>query len=262
MHDERAMPGQPTWAEMAGPHIARYVFASEFARSRRVLDAGFGAGYGSAILAGAGAASVTAADVDSDAVRQAQQRFAGTGVEFVLDDCQELAKLSGPFDVVCSFEMIEHLPEPERFLRSAARVLASEGLLLISTPDRASSPPEVGGRPRNPFHLREWYRDEFAALLADWFDDVELRVQVESVSLGRQVEAVSALCQCLMWANPLATFLWRKLSKDARGERSWKKLKGLAAGSPSDFPIVPLSLAEVYGHSMFHVALCRRPRRR
>lgn len=254
------MPGQPTWAELAGRHIARYALASDHVRARRVLEAGFGAGYGAMILAEAGAAAVTAVDIDSRAVRQAQQRFSDPRVQFLLDDCQRLTQAPGPYDVVCCFETIEHLPEPQRFLEAVVRVLAPDGLLVISTPDRASSPPQVDNRPRNPFHLREWYRDEFAALLGGWFQSIEMRCQVESVSLVRRTEAVAALRQALMLANPLSTLLWRKLSVGKGHERSWKKLEALAAGSPSDYPVVPLNLIDVYGRPLCHVALCRRPR--
>lgn len=256
------MPGQPTWADLAGCHLARYAFASEYVRARRVLDAGFGAGYGAVMLAAAGATSVAAVDIDAEAVRRAKQRFAGAGVEFVFDDCQQLTQVVGPFDVVCCFETIEHLPDPEKFLQAVARVLHADGLLLISTPDRAVSPPAVGDRPRNPFHLREWYRDEFAALLSGWFEEVELRAQVEATAVARRAEAVAALRHGLLWANPLTTFLWRKLALGARGERAWKNLEGLATGGPSDYPIVPLYLVDAFGHPLYHVALCRRPRRK
>jgi protein-L-isoaspartate O-methyltransferase len=43
---ERLVPGEPEWAEFSAPHLARYLFAAEYARGRRVLDAGTGSGYG------------------------------------------------------------------------------------------------------------------------------------------------------------------------------------------------------------------------
>lgn len=262
MFDERAVPGEPTWAEMAAPHVARYAFAAEHARVRRVLDAGSGAGYGAAILAEGGAASVVGVDLDPEMVAQARQRFGGAAVEFLVDDCQQLSRAGGPFGVVCNFENIEHLPHPEQFLEAAARVLEPDGLLIVSTPDRAATPPFVDGRPRNPFHLHEWYRDEFAAILAPWFEQVDMRAQVESLSIVRRNEAVAALRRGLMWANPLVSFLWRKLSRGESGRRSWRELEGLAAGGASDYPIVPLALLGVFGRPWCHVALCRKPRRR
>lgn len=261
MFDERAMPGESTWAELSGPHLARYHFAVEFARGRRVLDAGCGGAYGTALLAAGGAGRVVGIDLEAEAVGRARQRFGAPGIEFLVDDCQQLAGAGGPFDLVCSFENIEHLPEPERFLEAAGRVLAPDGLLLVSTPDRAVTPPFVGGRPRNPFHLHEWYRDEFAAMLGRWFDAVEMRVQVESHAVVRRSAALRALRRLLMWTNPLSAFAWRKLSRDSQGRRSWRALEGLADGGPGDYPIVPLGLAEVFGRPWCHVALCRNPRR-
>ena len=246
---------------MAGPHIARYTFAVEHARGRRVLDAGSGAGYGAAILAEGGAARVVGVDLDPEMVAQARQRFVHRAIEFLVDDCQELSRAGGPFDLVCNFENIEHLPRPEQFLEAAARVLERDGVLIVSTPDRAATPPFVEGRPRNPFHVHEWYREEFAAILAPWFEEVEMRAQVESLAVGRRTEAVAALRRGLMWVNLPVSFLWRKFSRGASGRRSWRELEGLAAGGAGDYPIVPLGLVGVFGRSWCHVAICRGPRR-
>lgn len=51
MNVERAEPGTPQWAELAAPHLARYLFAAERVAGRRVLDLGSGAGYGAAAQA-------------------------------------------------------------------------------------------------------------------------------------------------------------------------------------------------------------------
>jgi SAM-dependent methyltransferase len=256
---ERAVPGDPLWAELAAPHLARYLFAMDYARGRRVLDAASGSGYGAGLLRWGGAASVVGVDLDAAAVAEAQKRFGGDGVEFLADDCEALTRLSGPFDLICNFETIEHLERPERFLAAAARLLAPGGTLLTSTPDRAVSPPPVAGRPRNRFHVNEWYREEFRQLLAAQFTEIEIRAQVRGTALESREAAVAALREGLLWSNPLAIFLWRKFPRRG-GRRPWKQLAGLAAGSPGDYPIVPWEIASLLGTPCFHVAICCGPK--
>jgi SAM-dependent methyltransferase len=257
---ERAIPGEPGWAELAAPHLARYYFAADYVAGRRVLDAGTGSGYGAALLRAAGASAVVGVDVDPAAIALAASRFGGEGLEFIVDDAQRLERVAGPLDVICCFEMIEHLAQPERFLEAAGRLLAPDGLLLVSTPDRAATPPFVDGRPQNPFHVHEWYRDEFLQLLSARFSAVDLRVQVCTAALQSRIDAVAALRQGLMWSNPLLVFLWRKLAIRRKHRRPWKQLDGLAAPTVADYPIVAPALAPILGTSCFHVALCRRPR--
>jgi len=71
----------------------------------------------------------------------------------------------GSVDALVSFETIEHLPADAQpaMLAEFARVLAPNGILVMSSPNR----PEYSGRRdyRNPFHLHELDRDELAALL-------------------------------------------------------------------------------------------------
>ncbi|HET9189593.1 MAG TPA: SAM-dependent methyltransferase, partial [Rudaea sp.] len=57
--------------EIRYEHWARYAFALELARGKRVLDAACGEGYGSAMLAGA-AASVLGVDIAADAIAHAR----------------------------------------------------------------------------------------------------------------------------------------------------------------------------------------------
>jgi SAM-dependent methyltransferase len=257
---ERATPGDPTWAELSAPHVARYLFAADFVRQKRVLDAGCGSGYGSLLLAAAGAAQVVGIDLDPASIEQAQQRYLHPRVSYVVDDCQTIAAASGPWDVICSFENIEHLTEPQRFLAAAAQQLAADGVLIVSTPDRADTPPFVDGRPRNEFHVNEWYRDEYLRLLTPYFDEVELRVQVRSTALESRQAAVAALRQALLWSNPLSVFLWRKFARSRHRKRAWRALEGLAAPSVADYPITTSELAPILGTPAFQVALCSGPR--
>ncbi len=57
-------------------HMHRYAYAAPFARGKRVLDAGCGEGYGSALLAQAGA-EVLGIDIDAASVAHARSRYTG-----------------------------------------------------------------------------------------------------------------------------------------------------------------------------------------
>ncbi|HVF35722.1 MAG TPA: class I SAM-dependent methyltransferase [Candidatus Saccharimonadia bacterium] len=149
-------------------HWHRYAFAARFAHGRRVLDAACGEGYGSALLARV-AASVLGADVSAAAIAHARTRYGGRpNLAFEQLDATALDALAdASFDLVVSFETLEHVEAQERMVAGFARVLAPDGVLVISSPDRRTYS-EVAGF-RNEFHVRELYREELDALLAAHF---------------------------------------------------------------------------------------------
>lgn len=154
--------------EMRYEHWHRYAFAAQFARGKRVLDAACGEGYGSALLARHGA-EVVGVDVSEDAIAHARARYGEhPGLRFVHADCTQLDDFDGPgFDLVVSFETLEHLAEQDRMLAGFARLLEDDGLLLVSSPDKRTYSDERGYS--NEFHVRELYRHELEALLGRHF---------------------------------------------------------------------------------------------
>jgi SAM-dependent methyltransferase len=153
-------------------HWHRYVFARGFARGKRVLDAACGEGYGSALLAGA-AASVLGIDIAQDAIAHARARYADrANLRFERGDCTALEVTPASFDLVTSFETLEHVAAQQALIEGFARALTADGLLIISSPDKRTYS-DVSGF-RNEFHVRELYREELLALLEPHFPFVHL----------------------------------------------------------------------------------------
>jgi SAM-dependent methyltransferase len=155
-------------------HLHRYAFAAPLASGRRVLDAACGEGFGSELLARHGAQSVLGLDIDGDTVAHARRRYGQhPALRFELADATRLdAYASRAFDLICSFETLEHVEAQDALIAGFARLLDSEGVLLVSTPDRRTYSDLTGHN--NPFHVKELYRDEFEALLRRHFPAVAL----------------------------------------------------------------------------------------
>lgn len=148
-------------------HWHRYAFIMPLARGRRVLDAACGEGYGSALLTTV-AAHVTGVDLDTDTIDHARLRYAELPrLSLTCGSVTDLDAETGAFDLIVSFETIEHLLEQERMLDEFRRVLAPDGLLVVSSPDRVAY--NAGSTQPNPFHVRELDRGEFIELLAARF---------------------------------------------------------------------------------------------
>jgi 2-polyprenyl-3-methyl-5-hydroxy-6-metoxy-1,4-benzoquinol methylase len=181
MEQERYTPGDKgeIWCE----HWHRYHYVTELASGKRVLDVACGEGYGAALLAGV-ARHVTAIDVAEDVLARARERYGGhPNLEFTAGRCEALPLEASSIDLAVSFETLEHIALPEKLLDEIARVLTPQGLLLVSTPNKEIYSDRRDYR--NPHHLREFYRDEFAAMARARFPHVAL--------LGQRFDTYSAI---------------------------------------------------------------------
>lgn len=156
-------------------HWHRYAFAQPLVQGKRVLDAACGEGYGSALLAQK-ATQVTGVDISGQTIAHARARYGHVAnVDFHTGDAAALSFDDGSFDVVVSFETLEHLTAQEDLVAGFARVLGNDGLLVMSSPDRTTYSEAVGFH--NEFHVRELDRDELLDLLGAHFRHVRLYAQ-------------------------------------------------------------------------------------
>jgi SAM-dependent methyltransferase len=179
---ERLVPGEVD-VDLLNEHLARYAFAARLARGKNVLDAGCGAGYGSAELAEA-AHSVVGVDVAPEAIAFATDHYQLPNLRFEQASCTALPFSDGSFELVVAFEVIEHLADWRTFLTEVRRVLASTGQLVVSTPNRLYYTESRGLQGANPFHVHEFDFAEFCAELQTVFPHVSLFLEnhVEGVT--------------------------------------------------------------------------------
>jgi SAM-dependent methyltransferase len=179
---ERLIPGEVD-IDLFNEHMARYTFAARLARGKRVLDAGCGAGYGSAALAQV-AESVTGVDVAADAVEHARTNYQAANLTFEHASVTQLPFPDGTFDLIAAFEVIEHLEDWRGFLAEAGRALAPGGQLIVSTPNKLYYTESRGTQGPNPFHVHEFEFEEFAGELKAVFPHVSMFLEnhVEGVA--------------------------------------------------------------------------------
>jgi O-antigen biosynthesis protein len=166
---ERCVPWAPD-PPVLYEHFHRYLFASRLVDGRDVLDLASGEGFGAALLAES-ARSVMGIDIDERSVEHARLNYALDNLQFRIGDARELSQFEpGSFGAVVAFELIEHMAEHDRLLGEIDRVLDSDGLLIISSPDRAAYTDERDFQ--NPYHVRELTFEELLALLKGHFANV------------------------------------------------------------------------------------------
>jgi SAM-dependent methyltransferase len=147
-------------------HIYRYRFATKFARGKVVLDIACGEGYGSAALKRAGAAKVIGVDVSAEACAHARSKY---DIETRVGDAEAIPLDDASVNLVVSFETIEHVGKPARFLDEIKRVFWPNGVVVISTPNRDSYHRIT---PDNPYHCSELALREFAELCNERFENL------------------------------------------------------------------------------------------
>jgi len=113
-------------------------------------------------------------------------------------DATRLPFRSGTIDLVVAMEALEHIKDQTQLLQELARVCSANGVVLISTPNKAEY--SDARKYANPFHVRELYFDEFVYLLKQHFPCVEITGQ--QIRAGSLISCNQSEASCEVFEEP------------------------------------------------------------
>lgn len=159
----------PWWGE----HTNRYYEVLKYIKpGNLVLDLACGNGYGTNILGSvANNVKVIGGDISEDTLAICRKRYSkAENLEFKFIDATKIDYPDNYFDVIASFETIEHTTKYEQMVKELSRVLKKGGILLLSTPNSKVTSPD--GKIINPYHTQEFNSTELESLLKPHFQNI------------------------------------------------------------------------------------------
>ena len=197
---------------------ARWDFRRARSRIRptdSVIDLGCGAGD---FLCGLPNSLTVGIDANPTAIRIAKER----GIDVIEGAPWDVPdRLDASFDVVCSFQTMEHLASVDQLVSSARRLAVPGGLILISVPNRErSAVNEVAVLDWPPHHLSRWAPEQMQVLSERWSLE-SLAVEVETRTPGRSAILGSyVLLQTAVGRSPIDI-----IEGQERQRLSWRGLR-------------------------------------
>lgn len=128
-----------------------------------VLEIGSGEGYGIKILA---PESVKYVAVDK---HNTPIDTNSKNIEFYQQSVPPLNQFEDDsFNIVVTFQVIEHIKNDHLFLQEIKRVLKPDGMLIMTTPNKKMS------LTRNPWHIREYNLQGMEMLISQYFNSYQI----------------------------------------------------------------------------------------
>ena len=115
-------------------HLSAYEEAARLAQDKQVLEIGCNTGYGTKMLSQV-CRRIVGVDLSISAMQVAATRYAGENIGYLLVDGVRLPFADGEFELIISFQVIEHISNYNTYLSELKRVLAADGTVVLTTPN-------------------------------------------------------------------------------------------------------------------------------
>lgn len=168
-------------------HYYRYLFAANLmagvydSKPIKILDVASGTGYGVDIFSSKLSRDISyfATEIDSEAIGYSAEYYPES--EHIQGDVQSLPYSSDTFDVIVSYETIEHVPDPEGALREFNRVLKDGGNVFISVPYKENIDYTKQAEEKKYPHRHSFDENVLIGKLNNCFDDFSVTYYQQEV---------------------------------------------------------------------------------
>ena len=180
---ERLLMDSKYSANEASIHLCRYNIAKQYCKNKTILDISCGEGYGTKLLKDWGAKRVIGLDISKESIKKARENFEEKNVEYIVHDAINLDCFQdNTFDMVVSFETIEHLSDPKKFLKEIKRVATESAVFIITCPNDYLYYPQKNEH--NPYHLKKYKFEDFKNILRGVFDKKDIKYMMGTKAEG------------------------------------------------------------------------------
>ncbi len=151
-------------------HMFVYKFSSKYVKNKNTLELGCGEGYGGFFLSNF-TKNFVAIDIDAKTILNASNNYKKKNLIFKYFDATSQSSI-GKFDVVLSFQTIEHVKNVNKYLRTVLINLPKGGRFIFSTPNKTIRL-KKGEKSYNKEHFHEYTVEELKKLLKKYFSKIE-----------------------------------------------------------------------------------------
>ncbi|MCG3783342.1 class I SAM-dependent methyltransferase [Delftia acidovorans] len=233
--DVRYVPAESHVRDLTSiAHEGRYYWlADNFElKNKHVMDFGCGSGYGAAFIADQGA-NCLGVDISKTSIEYARKTYLQAKFEshdLTNENLQDI--INQRFDLIVSFDVIEHVEKYWTFVSNIKKLLKPGGTAIIGCPNRLAT--FDFNTEWNEFHCQEFTPSQLKWLLGLYFDEAKIIGQeFSSEEIRRKFEATNksvaqhakALLLKTEFGKALARIKNKSFSRTMRSDHAAPKLQ-------------------------------------